>query len=67
MPSRFEDDDFDVFVSQCANCRHWDADAGTRCAAYPEAIPFQILMNEVTHKEAQPGDHGLYEPRGRRS
>ena len=33
-------------------------DSGS-CEAYPDGIPEGIILNEVDHRVAQPGDHGL--------
>jgi len=58
--ARFNDDDgLEVLISQCASCRHWNAKEGTRCAAYPDGIPYEIIVNDVSHTSPRDGDHDI--------
>ena len=43
----------DVVVSQCMLCKHLDRSPGSAavCAAFPGAIPQEILRNEVDHRK----------------
>jgi hypothetical protein len=43
--------------SQCVECRHLQP--GFRCDAFPEGIPWSILLNKHDHREPYPGDHGI--------
>jgi hypothetical protein len=52
----------DLTVSQCTFCAHRSPD-GTKCRAYPNGIPVEILFNEHDHSAAYQGDNGiLYQP-----
>jgi hypothetical protein len=52
----------DFFISQCAHCKHKSED-GEACAAFPEGIPDEILLNQHDHRDPFPGDHGIrFEP-----
>jgi hypothetical protein len=52
----------DLTVSQCTFCAHRSPD-GTRCRAFPNGIPVEILFNEHDHSTAFQGDNGiLYQP-----
>ena len=52
----------DLTVSQCTFCAHRSPD-GTKCRAYPNGIPVEILFNEHDHFTPFQGDNGiLYEP-----
>jgi hypothetical protein len=49
-------------TASCATCERLRD--GLRCAAYPEQIPWPVLMGGVDHLDPLPGDHGLrYVPR----
>jgi GNAT superfamily N-acetyltransferase len=49
-------------TASCATCERLRD--GLRCAAYPEQIPWPVLMGGVDHLDLLPGDHGLrYVPR----
>ena len=52
---------------QCWTCLHLiplESGYGWRCAAYPNAIPKEIMVNMVDHREAYRGDNGVrWEPR----
>jgi hypothetical protein len=55
----------EAVTSQCGTCLH--KRAGFFCDAFPSGngIPDEILMNQVDHKKAVPGDHGIrYEKAG---
>ena len=52
----------DLQVSQCTFCSHRSPD-GTRCKAYPQGIPVELLYNEHDHRTEFPGDQGIrYKP-----
>jgi len=52
----------DLTVSQCTFCAHRSPD-GSKCRAYPNGIPVEILFNEHDHFTPFQGDNGiLYEP-----
>ena len=62
--SKFLGKDDDITISQCSDCVHWTAFFGPRCTAFPEAIPDEILTNEVSHTKPYEGDGGFqYEKR----
>lgn len=52
-------------TSQCGTCIHFrspftaDFDGGPTCAAFPDAIPEEIFLNRVDHREPYDGDHGI--------
>ena len=41
----------------CSFCKH-AIDAGT-CAAFPEGIPREIIVEGGVHRKPFPGDHGI--------
>jgi hypothetical protein len=46
---------------RCATCRNWQG--GTKCRAFPNGIPKDILKGKHDHIKPFPGDHGIrYEP-----
>lgn len=48
--------------SQCLVCAHrgQPRDDGTQvCTAFPDGIPTAVQRNQVDHRQAQPGDHGI--------
>lgn len=48
---------------QCNECVHLFA-GKTACAAFPDGIPKEILLNRHDHREAYPGDKGVrFEPK----
>jgi len=47
-----------LMVSQCTFCAHRSPDA-TKCRAFPNGIPVEILFNEHDHSTAFPGDNGI--------
>ncbi len=52
-----------IIKPQCLTCKHW-VSPGTHCAAFPEGVPKDILMNIVDHKVPVKGDNGIqYETR----
>ena len=47
---------------QCNSCKHFDLSINrkiSRCTAFPEGIPDEILHNEIDHRQSVPGDHGI--------
>jgi hypothetical protein len=68
----------DFVASQCAYCKHLAPGRAAACAAFPSAIPDEVLHNEVDHRRpwidpatGEPGDMGVplersitFEPRG---
>ena len=48
----------DLVVSQCTFCAHRSPD-GTRCKAYPDGIPAEILFNDHDHTLPFNGDNGI--------
>lgn len=55
--SRFVWLDGEMELSQCVRCKHKQGD--NVCAAFPIAIPREILENEFDHRERWPGDRGI--------
>lgn len=56
----------DVVLSQCAYCKHLADGPAAVCAAFPGAIPADILANETDHRKpwidpdtGEPGDMGI--------
>lgn len=57
----------------CVACKHFEGWAegrlGGYCTAYPKGtkgIPRTILLSEVDHRQAAPGDHGVrFEPKSK--
>jgi hypothetical protein len=53
---------------QCIHCKHWtppDSGDTQTCTAFPEEIPERIWLNQVDHRQAVRGDHGIrWEPDG---
>jgi Pentapeptide repeats (9 copies) len=39
------------FIPQCFNCKHFD----NSCAAFPEGIPSEIMLNHFIHSKPYPG------------
>ncbi len=46
-------------MPQCFYCVHQNPDKPNTCKAYPDAIPLEIVANEVDHHEAYEGDGGV--------
>lgn len=49
-------------LSQCNVCEHFRPPFGggkETCAAFPDGIPAKVLDNEVDHRKAVDGDHGI--------
>lgn len=40
----------------CLACKHYEI--GSKCAAFPEKIPLEIIAGEVRHLEKFPGQVG---------
>ena len=50
----------------CAYCRHKHL-YKSKCKAFPDGIPNDLLTGQATHHEARKGDHGIrFEPRSTR-
>lgn len=47
-----------LVMPQCLQCTYWE-EPGIICAAFPEGIPKEVLMNIVDHKNPVSGDHGI--------
>ena len=47
-----------TIASQCMACARLNSD-GERCEAFPWAIPNDILVNRIDHREPVAGDNGL--------
>ena len=43
--------------SQCLNCHHFRT--GYSCAAFPEGIAEEVLLNQKDHRQPLPGDNGI--------
>lgn len=49
-------------LSECAGCKHKHS-GKIGCDAYPDGIPWVILIGEVMHREPYEGDRGIqFEP-----
>jgi hypothetical protein len=44
---------------QCFDCKHLQDGPPPHCAAFPDEIPMEILLNKFDHKKPHPGDHGI--------
>ncbi len=66
---------FPPHLDICLNCKHYrganyiqtdeeiEGDHVNQCDAFPEEIPYKILIGENKHIKSYPGDHGIqYEP-----
>jgi hypothetical protein len=53
------DGDFSLLSAQCSFCANYDIKTGPKCKAYPEGIPADIWDGERSHRDPQPGDHGI--------
>jgi hypothetical protein len=52
-------------IPQCSICIHFDPSRRdiTACAAFPDGIPGDIILNEIDHRDPVEGDHGVrFEP-----
>ena len=56
----------ETVLSQCVYCKHLSKGPNAACAAFPGAIPPEILANEFDHrkpwidpKTGMPGDQGM--------
>lgn len=48
-------------VAICSKCRHYHG--GSKCEAYPDKIPTEILLGYVSHTKPYRNDHGIqFEP-----
>lgn len=44
----------------CVHCKHFHSKGkGLTCDAFPEGIPFDIIICNVIHKKPYKGDHGI--------
>ena len=48
-----------VVVPLCSYCKHQDQDVPSRCKAYPEMIPQEVLWMNVDHRRPYLRDHGI--------
>ena len=49
-------------VKYCNRCRHRTPNTAT-CKAFPDGIPYEVLVGDVDHKTRIPGDRGVvFEP-----
>ena len=48
---------FNMYMSQCATCRHYDRD-NYSCRAFPDGIPELILQGNKRHDAVIPGQEG---------
>jgi hypothetical protein len=49
--------DLYIYGTLCMECRH--VLGARRCAAYPDGIPREILLEEYDHRKPFPGDNGI--------
>jgi hypothetical protein len=43
----------------CPYCKHTLENTNTRCAAFPDGIPQDVLVTRVNHRKPVEGDHGI--------
>jgi hypothetical protein len=43
----------------CLYCAHYNRESKVTCAAFPDGIPWPILLSEVDHRKPYPGDGDL--------
>lgn len=61
---RFEAEHVEWVDPPCSTCKHRDPASPSRCRAFPNGIPTQILLAKHDHRRPFPGDRGIrYEPR----
>lgn len=52
-----------ISVPQCARCKHRHPGKDWTCEAFPDGIPRKVWLNELDHRKAVKGDHGIrFEP-----
>ncbi len=44
---------------QCLVCRHFNEDEAYTCAAFPDGIADDILLNKRDHRNPLPGDNDI--------
>ena len=49
-----------IHTTQCAFCKHYRAEPGKTCDAFPTGIPDAIWLGEHDHRSAYPGDHNIH-------
>jgi hypothetical protein len=49
----------------CSGCTHLHSDLiDATCTAFPDGIPWDILLSKADHRQLFPGDHNLqFEPK----
>lgn len=56
----FEWNDKNEFqLLECLSCKHWNYRKGSKCRAFPDGIPMDILSFIKTHHEPYDGDNGI--------
>ena len=50
-------------VKYCNKCKHRFLDPGNTCAAFPDGIPWDVLIGKKDHRSPVDGDNGIqFEP-----
>ena len=52
-----------ILLPQCKRCKYkhsyYDGKKKLTCAAFPDGVPDDILLNRHKHTESYPGDNGI--------
>ncbi len=52
-----------IIIRPCFFCKHMGRPLSTKCKAFPDGIPIEIIKGKVFHDSPYPGDHGIqFEP-----